>query len=56
MTGAAEAQFDAVMQQPLALEARTETRFLQDIDRSLLQHAGTNPLYDVSPASIFDND
>src|SRR6185503_10591279 len=47
---------DSVMEQAFALEAGSDSALDHEIDRALLENAGANPLDDVIPGSIFDND
>ena len=52
---AVKAEIDAVMNQADLIETRAEAEAVQEVDRSLLEHAGTNAFFDVLAATIFDD-
>ena len=54
--GAVECQTDAVMDQPFIVHPLAQTAFAQQIDRALLQHAGTHAMLDIFPAAVLQDD
>jgi hypothetical protein len=56
VTLTSEAQFNAMMDEPLALEPISNAHPLQQIDRTLLKHAGTDATLDVCPITRFKDD
>ena len=56
MTASIEANFHAVVDQPLPLHSIAHVHFCQQLDRALLQHPGSYPLFTVLPTSRLDHD
>jgi hypothetical protein len=56
MAAAVESELDAVVNQAFALEAGTEARHIEEIDRTLFQHAGSHAAFDIVATAILDND
>src|ERR1700693_4389335 len=56
MPGAAKAQLDTVMKESFPAQPLTDTGCNQQIDTSLLQHAGSNALLDVRTALTLQDD
>ena len=56
MAAAAEAQFDAVMDQADALESLADAGFIQQIDGALFEHAGADALLDILAAASLEHD
>src|ERR1700675_806197 len=56
MFPAVETHMDSVMDESLALQALSNARFNHHIHSALLEHAGTDAIFDVMPATVFDDD
>jgi hypothetical protein len=56
MGGPAEAQHDAVMNQPLPAHAGSDAGLLKQSGRSVFENAGTRPTFHGSLGSGFEND
>ncbi len=56
VAAAAEAQFDAVMQQALAAQPLAHVRLHQQVHAALLEHAGSNAMLDILAAATLDDD
>jgi hypothetical protein len=52
MAAAAKAQLDSVVHQAFALHALADAHLGEQIDRSLFEYAGANPLFDVRAAAV----
>src|SRR6185503_10967347 len=53
---APELQIDAVVHEPFAVHAGAETEGPEQIDGSLLEHAGAQAAFDVDAVATFDDD
>ena len=47
---------DAVVEDPLAVHALSDTGLAQQLDGAVLEHAGADPVLDVVPAPVFEHD
>jgi hypothetical protein len=56
VAAAIEAEQDAVVDQPLALQPVGQPEAVQEIDGALLQHAGAHALLDVVAAPVLEHD
>ena len=56
MAAAAEAQFDAVMDQAESLHPLADASFVEQVDGSLFEQAGANPLFDILAAASLEHD
>src|SRR5262249_10201793 len=54
--GAAEGKMDAVVEHALALHARTDAGFDQQVARPLLDQAGADAALDIIAAAVFQDD
>src|SRR5262249_49160803 len=54
--GAAEGKIDAVVEHALALHARADARFHQEVARPLLDQAGADAALDIVAAAVFQDD
>ena len=53
---AVELEVDPVVDDPLAIHARAHACVAQQLDRSLLEHAGANPVLDVVAVAVLEHD
>jgi hypothetical protein len=51
-----ELEMDALVHDPLALQARADTGVAQQVDRPLLEHAGADAVLDVVAAPTLEDD
>jgi len=56
MARAAEGKLEAVMDQPLAMQARGDADLVQEIDGALFEHAGANARQHIVAIHAFEND
>lgn len=56
MALATEQQVDTVVHEPLAPHALAHARFVEHVDRALLQNAGADALFNVRAALGFEDD
>jgi hypothetical protein len=52
---AGELEMNAAMHDPLAVHALADAEVAEEVDGSLLEHAGANPVLDVGTAAILED-
>jgi hypothetical protein len=50
-----EAEVEAVMNEPLAVEALAEAEFIEQVDRALLEQARADAMCDVLAVAVLDD-
>ncbi len=53
---AVELKVDAVVDDPFAIHPLADAGFAQQLDRSLLEHAGADPVLDVLATPVLEDD